>query len=118
VNEMGEKASEVVTKLPFPKATRNYDMAGHSLMPALVGFLCIKNHHHEGKNGIKVLVAWEDSLDTWEQLNTFVKDAPHEVRRYAEANNLKDQKGWKFLLRCKAIHTAPYSFVTTEDTVS
>jgi hypothetical protein len=87
-------------------------------MPEFVGFIGIKNHNHDGKNGIKVLVAWEDSLDTWELLNTFGKDAPAEVRRYAEANNLKDQRGWKFFLRCTAIRTARYSFVTTEDTVS
>ena len=118
VDETGEKASEVITKLPFPKATRNYDRNGHPLKSEFVGFIGIKNHNQDGKNGIKVLVAWEDSLETWEFLNTFVKDAPAEVRRYAEANNLKDQRGWKFLLRCKALCTARYTFVTTEDTLS
>jgi hypothetical protein len=114
VDETGERASKVITKLPFPKATRN----GHSLKSDLVGFIGIKNHNHDGQNGIKVLVAWEDSLETWEFLNAFVKDAPAEVRRYAEANNLKDQRGWKFFLRCKALRIASYTFVTTEDTLS
>jgi hypothetical protein len=118
VDETGEKASKVITKLPFPKATRNYDRNGHSLKSDLVGFIGIKNHNHDGQNGIKVLVAWEDSLETWEFLNAFVKDAPAEVRRYAEANNLKDQRGWKFFLRCKALRIASYTFVTTEDTLS
>ncbi len=56
----------------------------------------LRNTHPEYKgSSYNVLVHWEDGSETYEPLDTIIKDDPVSVANYADENNLIDLPGWK-----------------------
>jgi Reverse transcriptase (RNA-dependent DNA polymerase) len=57
------------------------------------------NHPDYKGSSYNVLVHWEDGSETYEPLDTMIKDDPVCLAQYAKDNNLLDTQGWKNLKR-------------------